>query len=85
MAIWKWNYQGGTTAACFAKYVQDILIPALSKDGIIVIDNMRSHHAKIVREVLDAFGIRYLYLPPYRPGFNPIEKMWSKIKAYFRK
>ncbi|WP_369525082.1 transposase [Dubosiella newyorkensis] len=45
----------------------------MSKDGIIVIDNMRSHHAKIVREVLDAFGIRYLYLPPYRPGFNPID------------
>ncbi len=29
--------------------------------------------------------IRYLYLPPYSLDLNPIEKMWSKIKAYLRK
>ena len=46
---------------------------------------MRSHHAKAVKQVLHASGIRYLYLPPYSPDFNPIEKMWSKIKAYLRK
>ncbi|MBD5102413.1 MAG: hypothetical protein HDT27_06940 [Subdoligranulum sp.] len=26
-----------------------------------------------------------LYLPPYSPDFNPIEKMWSKVKAILRK
>lgn len=78
-------YQGGTTAGRFAEYLENILIPTLSKDDIIVMDNMRSHHAKAVKEVLDASGIRYLYLPPYSPDLNPIEKMWSKIKAYLRK
>ena len=42
---------------------------------------MRSHHAKIVTELLDKAGISYLYLPPYSPDLNPIEKMWSKMKA----
>ena len=78
-------YQGGTTAGRFAEYLENILIPTLSRDDIIVMDNMRSHHAKAVKEVLDASGIRYLYLPPYSPDFNPIEKMWSKLKAYLRK
>lgn len=78
-------YHGGTTAECFAEYLHNILIPTLSKDDIIVMDNMRSHHAKIVRKVLDESGIKYLYLPPYSPDLNPIEKMWSKIKAYLRK
>lgn len=78
-------YQGGTTAECFAEYLQDTLIPTLSSDDIIVMDNMRSHHAKVVKQVLEASGIRYLYLPPYSPDLNPIEKMWSKIKAYLRK
>lgn len=78
-------YRGGTTAEQFAEYLKRILIPALSKDDIIVMDNMRSHHAKTVKNFLDASGIRYLYLPPYSPDFNPIEKMWSKIKAYLRK
>lgn len=26
-----------------------------------------------------------LNLPPYSPDLNPIEEMWSKIKAYLRK
>lgn len=78
-------YQGGTTTERFAGYLKDTLLPTLSKDDIIVMDNMRSHHARAVTDILDASGIRYLYLPPYSPDLNPIEKMWSKIKAYLRK
>ena len=78
-------YQGGATAGRFAEYLEDTLLPTLSKDDIIIMDNMRSHHAKAVRQLLDSSGIRYLYLPPYSPDINPIEKMWSKIKAKLRK
>lgn len=78
-------YQGGTTAERFAEYLQNTLLPTLSPNDIIVMDNMRSHHAKAVKQILDSSGIKYLYLPPYSPDLNPIEKMWSKIKAYLRK
>ena len=78
-------YQGGTTAERFAEYLRDTLLPTLSKNDIIVMDNMSSHHARTVKDILDASGIRYFYLPPYSPDLNPIEKMWSKIKAYLRK
>jgi transposase len=44
-------------------------------------DNMRSHHVKAVQEVLVEKGMKALYLPPYTPDLNPIEKMWSKMKA----
>lgn len=77
-------YQGGTTAERFAEYLTDILIPTLSENDILV-DNMRSHHAKAVKQILDTSGVRYLYLPPYSPKLNPIEKMWSKIKSCLRK
>lgn len=30
-------------------------------------------------------GVQILYLPLYSPDFNPIEKLWSKMKAYLRK
>lgn len=69
----------------FAEYLKTMLIPALSKTDIIVMDNMRSHHAKIVKQVLDESEINDLYLPPYSPDLNPIEKMGSKLKAYLRK
>lgn len=78
-------YCGGTTGERFAEYLKTKLIPTLSKTDVIVMDNMRSHYAKIVKQVLDESEIKYLYLPPYSPDLNPIEKMWSKLKAYLRK
>lgn len=49
-------------------------------------DNMRSHHVKEVAEVIGQSDkhLSLLYLPPYSPDFNPIEMMWSKIKAILR-
>ena len=78
-------YPGGTTAERFAEYLKTKLLPTLSEADIIVMDNMRSHHAKTVTEYLDKAGIHYAYLPPYSPDLNPIEKMWSKMKAILRK
>ena len=79
------TYQGGTTAQRFREYMKEQLIPSLEKDDVVIMDNMRSHHAKIVTELLDKSGISYLYLPPYSPDLNPIEKMWSKMKSILRK
>ena len=52
---------------------------------VVVMDNLRSHHVQGVKEAFDAAGIQFLYLPPYSPDLNPIEKMWSKMKAILRK
>ena len=41
--------------------------------------------AKAVRNLLDSSGVRYIYLPPYSPDLNPIEKLWSKVKSFLRK
>ena len=79
------TYQGGTTTQLFREYMKEQLIPSLEKDDVVIMDNMRSHHAKIVTELLDKSGISYLYLPPYSPDLNPIEKMWSKMKSILRK
>ena len=78
-------YQGGTTAERFAEYLKTKLLPTLSEADIIVMDNMRSHHAKVVKQLLDSSKVTYLYLPPYSPDLNPIEKLWSKVKALLRK
>ena len=59
--------------------------PCNTTEDIIVMDNMRSHHAKVVKQLLDSSKVTYLYLPPYSPDLNPIEKMWSKLKAFLRK
>ena len=79
------TYQGGTTAERFESYLKSDLLPTLSPDDIVVMDNMRSHHAKVVKNLLNEKQIQYFYLPPYSPDYNPIEQMWSKLKANLRK
>ena len=79
------TYQGGTTGERFVQYLKETLLPTLRPGDIVVMDNMRSHHVKAVREILEAKGMKVLYLPPYSPDLNPIEKMWSKMKAILRK
>lgn len=78
-------YQGETTSDKFADYLKNILAPTLHKNDIVVMDNMRTHHSKEVIKVIEKLKINVVYLPPYSPDFNPIEKMWSKIKSTLRK
>lgn len=79
------TYTGGTTGERFITYLRDILIPTLRPGDIVVMDNMRSHHVEAVGELLRKNGMLPLYLPPYSPDLNPIEMMWSKMKAILRK
>lgn len=66
-------------------YLEKTLFPTLTENDIIIMDNMRTHHATAVTELAERLNIHILYLPPYSPDMNPIEKMWSKIKSILRK
>lgn len=79
------TYQGGTTKDKFIDYLKDTLLPTLHDGDIVVMDNMRTHHSKAVKKVIEEYKINVLFLPPYSPDFNPIEKMWSKVKSVLRK
>jgi transposase len=37
-----------------------------------------------IRERIESCGARLIYLPPYSPDLNPIEKAWSKFKQFLR-
>lgn len=79
------TFQGGTTGDKFLTYLKDVLIPTLRPGDIVVMDNLRTHHIQAVSELLHDAGVKTLYLPPYSPDLNPIEKLWSKVKAILRK
>ena len=78
------TFQGGTTGDKFLTYLKDVLIPTLRPGDIVVMDNLRTHHIQAVGELLHGAGAEVLYLPPYSPDMNPIEKLWSKVKAILR-
>ena len=68
----------------FLAYVRNVLVPSLRRGDIVVLDNLRSHKVPEVVAAIRSAGARAEFLPPYSPDLNPIEKMWSKIKAVLR-
>lgn len=69
----------------FKTYVSEILCPTLNNGDMIIMDNLPTHKVPGVVELTEGAGAEVVYLPPYSPDFNPIEKMWSKIKSVLRK
>ncbi|MFA6205265.1 MAG: IS630 family transposase [Methylocystis sp.] len=76
---------GPVNGQWFQAYVDQVLVPTLSPDDIVIMDNLGSHKGAGVRKAIEAAGATLLYLPPYSPDFNPIEKAFSKLKALLRK
>ena len=78
-------FEGALDGDLFREYVSQCLAPALQPGDIVIMDNLSSHKVDGVIEPIIAAGATVRYLPPYSPDLNPIELMWSKIKAYLRK
>ena len=73
-----------TDTEIFLAYLDHVLCPQLWPGDVVVMDNLSSHKVKGVRERIEAAGAELLYLPPYSPDLNPIEKAWSKLKLLLR-
>lgn len=78
-------FKGTLKGDLFEEYLKTRLVPTLRKGDVVIMDNSSVHKMKIVRSNIEDCGAEVLYLPPYSPDLNPIELMWSKMKAFLRK
>jgi transposase len=76
--------EGATDTEAFRAYVREVLCPTLRPGDLVVMDNLSPHKSDQTLELIATTGAEVLFLPPYSPDLNPIEKMWSKIKALLR-
>lgn len=76
--------EGAMDADAFTAWVEQFLVRELKPGDIVVMDNLSSHKSAQIRPLIENAGAYLLYLPPYSPDLNPIEKMWSKIKTLLR-
>jgi transposase len=53
---------------------------SLKKSILLIVDNAKYYHSKIVQEYLKTSRIRMLFLPSYSPNLNPIERLWKYLK-----
>jgi transposase len=77
--------EGATNTEVFRAYVCEILVPALRPGDIVVMDNLGAHKNEHTLERIRQAGAEVRFLPAYSPDLNPIEMMWSKVKALLRK
>ncbi|WP_245934290.1 IS630 family transposase [Bergeriella denitrificans] len=64
----------------FHSWVNEVLIPELPACSIVVMDNATFHKRSDTIGVIENAGHIVLWLPPYSPDLNPIEKTWAWIK-----
>ncbi len=80
-----WLLNGPMNGNAFLTYIATQLVPCLSAGDIVIVDNLSTHKIKDAHELIQATGAKLLFLPPYSPDFNPIEMVFSKLKALLRK
>jgi transposase len=76
--------EAATDREIFLAYLDEVLCPKLRPGDVVVMDNLSSHKVDGVRQRIKARQADLLYLPPYSPDLNPIEKAWSKLKQILR-
>jgi len=76
--------EAATDREVFLAYLEQVLCPRLRPGHVVVMDNLSAHKVTGVRERIEQTGARLIYLPPYSPDLNPIEKAWSKLKQGLR-
>ena len=73
-------FSGTCDTKLFNAWLEQMLIPELSPNQTIIMDNARIHKNPKTREILEKHGHELLYLPPYSPDFNPIEQIFGVLK-----
>lgn len=77
--------EGALDTVAFNCYCEQVLRAEVAAGDIIVLDNLTSHRASRIEEIVAERGGQVLWLSPYSPDFSPIEKMWSKLKTFLRR
>lgn len=73
-------YRGTCDTNLFNTWLEQILVPQLKPGQVIILDNASFHKSKASLEIVQKAGCEVLFLPPYSPDLNPIEKFWANFK-----
>jgi transposase len=77
-------FEGAVDRKMFDAYIQECLAPTLRPGDIVVMDNLKAHKSQEAYDAIRKRQAEVWFLPAYSPDFNPIEKMWSKVKQILR-
>ena len=55
------------------------------RNSVLIMDNAKVHHGGRIRRICEDHGVLLVYLPPYSPDMNPIEKVFSVLKSQLKR
>ena len=76
-------YEQNTTADLFNDWFEKSC-PLFPAHSVIIMDNARFHRKSDCEEIVTAHGHSILWLPPYSPDKNLIERAWANMKNWLR-
>ncbi len=74
-------YECSINSQVFYSWVEQVLLPELPPNSLIVMDNATFHKRQDIQDLIKEHNHAILWLPPYSPDLNPIEQVWSWIKS----
>lgn len=79
--IWKEDEE--YTAETFLIFLRKVVTAYPTGKIVMVLDNARIHHAKLLKPLLDELNgrLELVFLPPYSPELNLVEGLWKWMKS----
>lgn len=77
-------FEGTCDTSLFNTWLKEMLIPNLIPGQVLILDNASFHKSAESQKLVEAVGCKILFLPPYSPDLNPIEKYWANMKKKVR-
>jgi len=79
------EYDGTTDSILFEFWFENCLLKEIEPGSVIVLDNATFHKKSVLPVLAQRYDCEVLFLPPYSPDLNPIEKKWAWLKKRLRK
>jgi len=78
-------FENNVDTEVFSSWLKHDLLPKLPASSVLIMDNAAFHKNFAIQEAVRLAGHSFLYLPPYSPDLNPIERKWAHAKSIRRK
>ena len=77
-------FNGSCDRLLFETWVEEFLIEELKSGQFVVMDNAAFHKSQRTKDLIESVGCKIIFLPPYSPDLNPIEKFWANMKRWIK-
>jgi transposase len=79
-------FNGTMDGNLFEGWLENVLVPTFRKPekSVLLLDNAAFHRKQAILDIAEDYGFSVIFLPPYSPDLNPIEKLWANTKRRLR-